>query len=182
MKAKIITTERLILKPLSLEHLSDIYVSWLNDPIVYQYLETGGNYTLEKLRDFLTEVENKDIYFWAIHEKHSSKHVGNVKLDPIDYAVKMGEMGTMLGDKEIWSLGYGTETKRAVIEFAFKELDLNKITSGCHSDNSRIIHVNEKLGFVIEGVFRQHHFNSHRNKIVDIVRMALFSNSYVWNN
>lgn len=67
MKAKIIETERLVLRPLSLEHLSQDYVSWLNDEDVYKYLETGGNYTLEMLRGFIDEVVKKDIYFWGIH-------------------------------------------------------------------------------------------------------------------
>jgi len=82
MKAPIITTKRLILKPLTSEHLSQDYVNWLNDIEVYKYLETGGNFTIEMLQEYLKEVEKKDIYFWAIHKKEGNLHLGNIKIDP----------------------------------------------------------------------------------------------------
>lgn len=47
-------SERLKLMPLGLELLSSDYVKWMNDPEIIAYLETGGDYTLEKLEEFLT--------------------------------------------------------------------------------------------------------------------------------
>lgn len=62
MKAPIITTKRLILKPLTIEHLSQDYVNY-NDIEVYKYLETGGNFTIEMLQEYLKEVEKKIFIF-----------------------------------------------------------------------------------------------------------------------
>jgi len=59
MKSPILNTERLTLKALSLEHLSQDYVSWLNDPEVYRFLETGGNYTFEMLSEYLEDAEKR---------------------------------------------------------------------------------------------------------------------------
>lgn len=59
----ILETERLILRPLSLLHSSEEYVAWMNDHEVNKYLESGGDYTLQKLKEFLDEVEKKDILF-----------------------------------------------------------------------------------------------------------------------
>ncbi len=56
-------SERLLYVPLSLTHLSQDYVDWLNNPVIYEYLETGGNYTMEMLRDYLLEVEKKIFSF-----------------------------------------------------------------------------------------------------------------------
>ena len=39
MKASIIESERLVLKPLDLSHLSNEYVNWLNDSEVSQYIQ-----------------------------------------------------------------------------------------------------------------------------------------------
>lgn len=59
----LLVSVRLRYVPLSLKHLSNSYVSWLNDPLIYKYLESGGDYTMDKLRDYLEEVEKKMFYF-----------------------------------------------------------------------------------------------------------------------
>ena len=46
MKATILESKNLIFKPLSLDHLSNDYVDWMNDKEVNKYLETGNDYTL----------------------------------------------------------------------------------------------------------------------------------------
>jgi hypothetical protein len=51
MKAPILETPRLILKPLNMEYLTKDYVGWLNDEEVYRYLESGGNYNKEMLKE-----------------------------------------------------------------------------------------------------------------------------------
>ena len=74
-------TNRLVLEKLSLTHLSDAYVSWMNDPEVYRFLETGGNYSKNELRNYLRAVENKpDLLFWAIIRKDNGQHIGNIKM------------------------------------------------------------------------------------------------------
>ena len=64
---------------MSLNHASDSYVNWLNDEEVNRFLESGGDYTMVKLKDFLYEVEKSEILFWAIHLRESGKHIGNIK-------------------------------------------------------------------------------------------------------
>lgn len=148
MKAKEIHTERLILKQLNLNHLSNDYVSWMNDSDVNMYLESGGDYTLDKLEGFLKEQEEKDILFWAIHIKESNKHIGNIKIDPIDESIMSGELGTMIGDKNEWGKGYAKEASIAVLDYCFKDLDLKKITMGVISSNLRSVKLYENLGFI----------------------------------
>ena len=55
-----INSERLTLKPLGLDFLSKIYLSWMQDHQVVQYMDTGGaDYTLQMLEDYLKNIENK---------------------------------------------------------------------------------------------------------------------------
>jgi len=65
----VLETTRLSLEPLSLDFLSQVYVNWLNDDVVNQYMVSGGDYTLEKLKLYLEEVERNPKYFWAINLK-----------------------------------------------------------------------------------------------------------------
>ena len=61
MKEVKLISDRLIFEPLGLKHLSTRYVNWMNDSLVNKYMESGGDYTLDKLRDFLLEQERNKI-------------------------------------------------------------------------------------------------------------------------
>ena len=130
MKAEIIQSKRLTIKPLGLDFLSEKYVSWMNDSDVNKYLSSGGDYTIEKLKKFLTETEEKKILFWAIVIKESKNHIGNIKIDPIDYKNGIAEYGIMMGDKNEWGKGYAKEASKLVINYCFENLNLRKITLG----------------------------------------------------
>lgn len=54
-----------------------------------------------------------------------------------------------------WGRGYATETGRAVLQWAFDTLDLNRVQSETDTRNIASARVLEKLGFVREGTLRQ---------------------------
>ncbi len=150
MRASILESNRLILVPLSLDHLSKEYVNWMNDYDVIEFLESGGDYTFKMLEKFLKEqVENK-ILFWAIHIKKTNKHIGNIKIDPIDDDKLSGEYGIMMGDKLSWGKGYATEASNIVIEYCFEQLNLNHITLGVVAEHASAVKLYKKIGFKIE--------------------------------
>ena len=41
----------------------------MNDFDVIKFMNSGGDYTLEKLKNYLEKVENEPQYFWAIVSK-----------------------------------------------------------------------------------------------------------------
>ena len=172
MKAKIIESDRLILKPLSLEHLSQDYVDWLNDKNVNKYLESGGDYSIIKLQDYLIDIEKKDILFWGIHLKLNNLHIGNIKIDPISkYGV--AEYGIMLGRKSEWGKGYAKESSLTIIDYCFKKIGLRKITLGVIADNKTAYYLYKNIGFVTEGVYKNHCII--KGKYCDGIRMAIFN-------
>jgi ribosomal-protein-alanine N-acetyltransferase len=164
-------SERLVFKRLSKEHISTTYVNWLNDPEVYKYLETGGNYTLEMLKSYIEEQYAKEIYFWAIHLKDSNKHIGNIKIDPINLEANSGEYGILMGDRSNWGKGYAKEASLRVLEYCFSELKLNKITLGVVEDNSNAVFLYKKIGFKIDTLIKG--TKSYNNKISNALRMSL---------
>ncbi|MDQ8004327.1 MAG: GNAT family protein [Pedobacter sp.] len=173
-------SKRLAYKKLNLEHCTDDYVSWLNNPQVYRYLETGGNYNKEKLSEYLSEVvSKKDILFWAIHLKSNGKHIGNIKIDPVNSKYGLGEYGIMMGDTEEWGKGYAKEASKAIISHCFDNLKMRKITLGVVADNEAAVNLYKTLGFEIEGVYKRHGY--YDGKWSDIIRMAIFNENYKGN-
>jgi RimJ/RimL family protein N-acetyltransferase len=167
---------RLFYTPLSLSHLSQSYVNWLNDPVVCKYLETGGNYTFEKLRAFLADVEKKEILFWAIHKKQDSKHIGNIKIDPVDTKNGLGEYGIMMGDRSEWGCGYAWEASTTIIQYCFETLNIRKMNLGVVEENFAAVNLYKKLGFIQEGTYKYHFFDGLR--YLNSLRMSLFNGNY----
>lgn len=170
-------SERLILKPVSIDvHLTESYVSWLNDPDICQFLETGGNYTMDMLRDYLVTISSKGIFFWAIHLKSTDKHIGNIKIDPVNFKHGLGEYGILMGEKKEWGKGYAKEASDIVINFCFRSLHLRKITLGVVSQNFPAIKLYNLLGFSIEGNYKLH--GIYNGVYMDMLRMAKFNSNW----
>ncbi len=174
MKAIKIESKRLCYYPLDTSFASNDYVKWMNDEDVNRYLESGGDYNLQKLKDFLKTVEKRNILFWAIVIKDKNKHIGNIKIDPISERNKTGEYGILIGDKASWSKGYAKEATQTILDYCFSEkVGLRKITLGVVSNNISALNLYRKLGFEQEGLYKQHAY--HDGKWCDVVRMAIWN-------
>jgi len=177
IKAPILESDRLKLIPLGLAHHSESYVLWMNDPEVNFFLESGGDYTLDKLHDFLKGVESANILFWAIHIKKSNKHIGNIKIDPINLKHRYAEYGIMIGDRHEWGKGYAKEASILVLNFCFsKKIDLRKVNLGVHVKNTGAVELYKKIGFNVEGQLKKH--VETNDGYDDILRMAIFNSKY----
>jgi ribosomal-protein-alanine N-acetyltransferase len=176
MSFSAIETERLILQPMDKSFISEEYLSWMNDPEVFLYLETGGNYSMNELQEYVKFSIEKNIFFWAITIKETGKHIGNIKIDPVSQRHGTGEYGIMLGDRAAWRKGYAAEASIGLINYCFAKLGIRKINLGVVKDNVSAVQLYEKLGFKTEGEFEAHGF--YNGKYCNTLRMALFAPSF----
>jgi RimJ/RimL family protein N-acetyltransferase len=171
MKNITLESERLIFERVSAKHISKAYVNWMNDTDVNMYLETRGNYTLGLLEAYVEEQFKNEVYFWAIHLKDTKKHIGNIKIDPINLETNSGEYGILMGDKEHWGKGYAKEASFRIIRHCFEVLNLSKITLGVIEDNVNAVMLYKKMGFTIDKVNAS--VGTYNNKISNALRMSL---------
>jgi RimJ/RimL family protein N-acetyltransferase len=143
----------------------------MNDPVVYEYLESGGNYDIEQLYSYVNEQLSKDVLFWAIHEKTSNKHIGNIKIDPINISENSGEYGIMIGDRESWGKGYAKESTALVINHCFEVLKISTITLGVVCENQKAIKLYKDLGFEVYET--KSNIGTYNGKLCDSYRMKL---------
>jgi RimJ/RimL family protein N-acetyltransferase len=171
MKALVLESERLRFEPLSLRHLSEHYVNWMNDIDVYRYLETGGNYTLQDLKDYLSDYEEKDVYFWAILIKSTEQHIGNIKIDPLNLENNSGEYGIMMGDKTEWGKGYAKEATLRILDFCFENISLSQVTLGVVENNTNALQLYKKLGFEEENI-KERKSSTYDGVVCETIRMV----------
>ena len=185
MKNIDLESERLKFRRVSLEHLTKDYVSWLNDPIVNIFLDTKVTYTLDLLKSYLDELNNNEVYFWAIHLKETNKHIGNIKIDlkptlsesekHISYKElthsNNAEYGILMGDKLSWGKGYAKEATIQIIKYCFEELKLSEIILGVIEDHIKAVELYKNIGFVVDGVIKD--IGTYNNKLSNGLRMSL---------
>ena len=85
--------------------------------------------------------------------------VGDVNLFQIDQRNRHALLGLSLWNRADRGHGYGSDAIRAILRWAFGHLNLHRVELAVDATNAQAIHVYEKLGFVSEGVRRQHHYD-----------------------
>jgi len=155
-------SERLILEPLSTKFISKNYLEWMQDPETTKYMESGGlEYSYEMLTEYLKKIEDDNILSWAIIIKSKDIHIGNIKIDPIDYINLIGEYGILIGDKKNLGLGYAKEASLEVINFCFNNLFLKQINLGVKKDNLNAIKLYKNIGFNVSNESYKDQNKSH---------------------
>lgn len=172
----LLNTPRLRLEPLDQKHVSTEYVGWLNDKIVNEYLETRGGQTNESVLTYINELKSQNAYSWAIIFKKDNKHIGNIKIHPINYKHSHGEYGILIGDKNYWGLGIAKEASLEVIRFIFSNDIIHRITLGVLQNNIRAVKLYKRIGFKPEGVLIDH--LRYDDQFYNVIRMAILKRDF----
>ena len=159
-QARIMESERLYFRALTAADARGNYLKWMNDAEVTQYLESRFQaHSEESLAAYIEQMSStKDNIFCAIVLKHDDRHIGNIKLGPIEWVHRRAEVGLLIGEKDCWGKGYGTEAYKLMAEHAFFTLNLHKVTAGAYAENEGSIKAMARAGFTQEGRRKEHYF------------------------
>ncbi len=153
------------------KHATLKYSKWLNNPKVNKYLETRKA-TTEDLKRYINEKNNnKNCLLLGIFSKESNEHIGNIKLEPISFNKKEATIGILIGEKNYWGKGIGTEAIKLSTNYAFDKLGLKKISLGVIPENKAAIRAYEKCGFTIDKIEKKV-FN-HEGTLYDNMYMSI---------
>ena len=137
---------------------AEIILPWLNDPEVKRFL--GGRYpwSLAAEQEWLRGRTAKPADFNELSlliETRDGRAIGTVGIGAITPENREATLGIMIGEKDCWSHGYGTDTIVALLRFAFAEMNLHRVQLEVFADNTRGIACYRKCGFVEEVRLRQ---------------------------
>ncbi|HYF82020.1 MAG TPA: GNAT family protein [Clostridia bacterium] len=155
-------------------------LSYGNDPEVLRYMESGIPYptTLnEELRWFDSISAFKDSYRFAIETIEGSHYIGDCGFNSIDWKNSVANVVILIGNKEYWGRGYGTEAMQILLFFAFNQINVNKVRLNVYSFNERAIKSYEKCGFKREGVLRNEIFRD--GKYYDTIALGIMRDEYI---
>lgn len=111
---------------------------------------------MDNIREFVNGQRNNDhSLLFAITISQSGKHIGNIKIGPINRHHQHADISYFIGDKQYWNRGIASEAINLICRFGFDDLELRRIEAGCYAEAVGSRKALEKNGFVCEGRFRE---------------------------
>ncbi|MBP0990524.1 MAG: GNAT family N-acetyltransferase [Oscillospiraceae bacterium] len=161
----IMETERLIIRRFKKNDLKAFY-EYAQNPNVGPNAGWKPHENIKESKKILS-VLRKEKLTWAIILKDSEKFVGSVGLynDKKRNCDDIKMLGYSIGE-EYWGKGFAVEASRAVLNYAFTELNLNYVSAYHFPENVRSKRVIEKCGFIFEGVL-SHAYSNYDGTILD---------------
>lgn len=176
---KYIETERLILRPFTLEDSPAMFRNWASDPEVTKYLTWPAHESEEisqmVLSDWCSHYAEPDFYQWAIVPKDLGEPIGSIAAVRVDDSARWVEIGYCIG-KNWWRKGIVSEALNALIRFFFEEVGAGRIQAKHDPRNPNSGAVMCKCGLVCEGTLRRAGVNNQG--ICDEVMYSILREEY----
>lgn len=171
-------SDRLELRPITLEDVSDTYIGWLNDPEVTKFNSHGEvEYTREKAIQYVSMVSASDEYrVFTIRTRGTGLHIGNISLQQMSRTHQSAEFAILLGDKTYWGKGVAKEASLLILRYGFEVLELHRIYCGTSIANEPMQKLAASLGFTEEGVRKEAMYKN--GAFVDIIEFGLLRKDF----
>jgi len=166
---------KVYLSPISPDDL-DLYMQWANDDEVTQYFGIDSQImSITQEKEFIEKAMKSGNNF-SIVDLETNKLIGNSNFHAEDLKNRRVQLGIMIGDKNYWSRGYGSDALQLMLNFGFNVRNYNNIALYVSANNPRGLACYEKVGFKKQGVKREAEIRG--NKKYDLYYMDILASEY----
>lgn len=159
--SKTIETERLILKPQTMQEQKRLWEILMIPEVNKVYLTTPAKFR-DKLKDWskqepfyeekIKHANDNDVFEWSIFLKDTNECIG--KIDYHEYSKEDNDINDLSIRGVGWYIdpkhqgkGYGTEAARHTLKYMFEEIEITKIITGAAIDNPASWKIMDRLGY-----------------------------------
>ena len=170
--------ERIYLRPAERSDIP-IFVRWFTDADVMTHLAMRAPMSEAAETawfDRMLEAQGKTDHHFVICLLSDGRPIGTIGLHGIDRDNGSAEFGIAIGEKSERDAGYGTDATRAICDFGFGSLRLERIELLVYAGNQRALRAYQKAGFTQEGTLRHAHFA--RGEYEDVHVMSLLRDEW----
>lgn len=171
-------TERLILRQVINEDAEQLYEMLSDEEVAkfdYFYPIKSRAEAIKFIKRFKEELDDNEEITWGIILKRTNKLIGTCCLGDFEEAARRAEIGYDIIRTE-WGNGYATEALKAVVDFGFTVMNLNRIEGTITPGNNASVKVLKKLNFIQEGIVRERDFI--KGKLEDGIIMSILKRDY----
>jgi RimJ/RimL family protein N-acetyltransferase len=150
------------LRPLEKEDAATVQ-PWMNDPEVTRTITWYRPVSRHGEEDYIVNrLKDEGTLGLMIVTRDGDRPVGVTGLNDIDFRNRSAQFGILIGVKECWGRGYGTEAARLIVDHAFATLNLHRVWLRVGEQNERGYRSYLRVGFQKEGVMRQAYYREGR--------------------
>lgn len=136
----------------------DMVRQWAFENDTELYFWDGGKphpVSLEKMLSFFDQMIKEDSNDVSFSIEVEGTYIGHCGLHTIDTTAHSCELGIEIGDSACRGRGYGRDTVKLLLNYAFRHMNMNRVWLNTHSENERAIRCYKACGFIEEGRLRQ---------------------------
>ena len=176
IRPRVLTGKRVYLRPLAKE--DSVYLrKWSDDAEIRGLIGEVTSMSQADCEKFLEEVcaDNSREWFVVVIKKND-RVIGEAGLRRMFPAWRTTDVSVIIGEKEEWGKGYGTEAILLLLDYAFRHLDFHRVAIGVVGFNERALRFWEKVGFRREGIQRDGYY--YDDKYYDFVTMSILEDEF----
>jgi ribosomal-protein-alanine N-acetyltransferase len=156
-----LTTRRLHIRDYIVGDAPTVF-AYVNDAAYWQHqrAEPPGAEQIDALIKWVVNeqaTKPRLAYFLAATRKDTGEIVGEAVLKITNPVDRQGEIGFGVAPR-FWKQGFATEIVGAVLDAAFSQLKLHRVSGQCSPDNKGSVRAMQKAGMAREGLLRDLHY------------------------
>lgn len=136
------------------------------------------------LNTMLSEEQIEERFFSPSQDRtrymilnETQEPIGTIGFREVNVPARSAVLFIVIGEKEFWGHGYGTDALKLLVEFLFFQWNFHRLSLDTWDGNIRAIKAYEKLGFQVEGRLRQARFVMGEYR--DAILMGLLRDEYI---
>jgi len=151
--------------------------TWANDPEIRGLTGEVLPTSMKRAAEFLEKIHTKKERAWfSVVLKDKNRLIGEAGLLRMFYPWRTTDLTLIIGEKDCWGKGYGTEAINLLLDYAFGYLNFHRVSVGVVGFNERALQFYQKVGFKKEGVQRDGYYYNHEYH--DFVMMSILEDEF----
>lgn len=186
LKRSLFEGELICLAPIDHEKDAEIESKWTHDAEYLRLLKLDPARPLapaqvKKAYENIEKntEENKNLFYFTIRTRGEERLVGFARIYAITWSHGTGMVQLGIGDPQDRRKGYGNEALNLLLQYAFDELNLYRLTAIVPEYNKGAQRFFEKAGFIIE--VRRRQALNRDNRRWDLLHLGLLQDEWVHN-
>ncbi|MGH4119165.1 GNAT family N-acetyltransferase [Clostridium sp.] len=168
-----IETERLIIGNFTNADITQLHMI-VNNEAIMKYVPFAKERTFEECEELMKRILNRykestisnfKGFLLLVVSKDNNECVGFVGLFPLTYDIAENELFYGLFE-EHYGKGYATEIGKSIIEYGFKNMNINKIVATVNKDNEVSKKVLDKMGMCFKYEIEEEEDSSYDGELM----------------
>jgi len=148
------------------------YRAWINDPETAQFIDRARPVgRAEHEAWYRSLMASSSAAVFAVDRLIDGEFIGLVWLYDIHERHRRAEVRIVIGEKNAWGGGYGSDALRVLARIAFGERKLDKLWADVLATNPRAARAFERAGFTREGLLAGDRVLGKAR--VDVIRLGM---------